>query len=398
MSTATILYMDVEAFSSRNGARQKTLIEGLTREVEYLLRAKLFPPPGLEPQVIALPSGDGLVLVFRHDIRLEWSFDTILELIHRLQHWGGCDASRTATCRECSENRATEEPRGNREIVRLRFGIHVGQVEMHSDIYRRSGICGHALSHARQLVECADGAQLLLSDAACEEYLGPGRTHRLVVGEQVVDIRMSNPLSLQIKPGESIQARQICVEKDNCWNSSPPRTSLRTVVAERSFRAAMNDGYLQRLGRAKMIAFVQGGTEALFDFTQFDLRNWLTGDTRGVWVFIAETKDPKVKKMNEQWKKLMSEIKTNWPEVRDLRLLKVEQPLHYSASFLDWECQGGRIDLVPSIYGVDGDRLPSIVLEWCGDSLPHLYDELTRSLSELRLKATDYPVEAFANG
>src|SRR5438874_6686906 len=86
MAAATIVFMDIVGFSKKPTSEQKRLVEGLTDEVMHCIRTLLKPPFQI-PEVLALPTGDGMALVFLHSAPRRWSHHTIYHLIHNLQQW-----------------------------------------------------------------------------------------------------------------------------------------------------------------------------------------------------------------------------------------------------------------------------------------------------------------------
>ena len=75
----------------------------------------MLSPPRRDPNIIALPSGDSMALVFLHSIYKEWDLSTIFKLIIRLQKWASV---------------ATDDTKP----VEIRFGVYVGPVEFITDI------------------------------------------------------------------------------------------------------------------------------------------------------------------------------------------------------------------------------------------------------------------------
>ena len=122
MLNHTILFTDVVSFSKKPTAEQKKLVEALTSEVIYELRPLLNPPLNL-PTLIALPTGDGLALAFLHKANHLWNRSTILKLIIRLHKW--------------AYDNSTPD-----NAISLRIGVHVGAVEIISDINNKPNVCG----------------------------------------------------------------------------------------------------------------------------------------------------------------------------------------------------------------------------------------------------------------
>ncbi|MCK4814161.1 hypothetical protein KA005_00200, partial [bacterium] len=120
MSAATILFTDIVSFSKKPTAEQRRLVESLTSEVVHELRTLLTPPLDT-PSIVALPTGDGLALAFIHRTNQPWDHATILRLILRIHQWANNQSS-------------------PHNLVSLRVGVHVGAVELVTDINGKTNL------------------------------------------------------------------------------------------------------------------------------------------------------------------------------------------------------------------------------------------------------------------
>ena len=141
MSAATILFMDVAGFSKKSTSEQNRLVNALTVEVLHELRILLMPPSG-KSNVLPLPTGDGMALAFLHDSVQKWDFMTILCLIVRLQKWAFQETTET-------------------ELVRIRFGVHLGRVELLTDINGKLNICGDTINYTQRIMDAANPMQAI---------------------------------------------------------------------------------------------------------------------------------------------------------------------------------------------------------------------------------------------
>ena len=152
MSAATILFTDIVSFSKKPTAEQRRLVESITSEVVHELRTILTPPLAT-PSIVALPTGDGLALAFLHRSNQPWNCSTILRVIFRLHQW--------------ADNQSSP-----RNLVNLRVGVHVGAVELFTDINGKANICGDTVNYAQRVMDAASPRQTLFSEAAFREYVG----------------------------------------------------------------------------------------------------------------------------------------------------------------------------------------------------------------------------------
>ena len=147
MVAATILFTDIVSFSKKSTAEQRRLIDALTSEIVYELRTLLKPPLG-NPDIIALPTGDGLSLVFLHQSSKSWDRNAILRVIARIHYWAYNQSSS------------------------LRVGVHVGTVELVTDINGKANVCGDTINYAQRVMDAASPKQTLFSEVAFREYVG----------------------------------------------------------------------------------------------------------------------------------------------------------------------------------------------------------------------------------
>ena len=152
MSAATILFTDIVSFSKKPTSEQKRLVESLTAEVVHEVRT-LLNPPMENPSVIALPTGDGMALAFLHRSDHPWTRATIFVLILRLHEWAHKQSSP-----------------GN--SVNLRIGVHVGAVELVTDINGQPNVCGDTINYTQRVMDAAGPKQTLFSEEAYREYIG----------------------------------------------------------------------------------------------------------------------------------------------------------------------------------------------------------------------------------
>ena len=152
MSAATIVFLDIVGFSNKPTAEQRTLVNSLTSEIAHELRPLLSPPMGTA-SVLAMPTGDGMALAFTHSHKQPWDRSTVFELLLRIQKWS----------HEESENHGE---------VSLRVGVHVGPVELLTDINGKPNICGETINYGQRIMDAGNPRQVLFSEVAFREYIG----------------------------------------------------------------------------------------------------------------------------------------------------------------------------------------------------------------------------------
>lgn len=153
MSAATVVFTDIVGFSRKSTTEQHRLVNTLTAEVVYELRP-LLSPVFSTPTVLCLPTGDGMCLAFLHTQGRTWDRCTVLRLVLRLHRWARDETTRGGP-------------------VSLRIGVHVGAIELITDINGRPNVCGDTINYAQRVMDAANPRQTLLSETAFREHFGP---------------------------------------------------------------------------------------------------------------------------------------------------------------------------------------------------------------------------------
>jgi class 3 adenylate cyclase len=134
--TAHVLFIDLVGFSQRPAERQAQLV----RELSALVRAAPeFQRAEAERELITLPTGDGMALVF---------FRYPLAPVQ-------CAVEIARAVASSSE-------------LAIRMGIHAGAVTRVIDATGRENLSGDGLNHAQRVMDCGDAGHVLVSTAAAD--------------------------------------------------------------------------------------------------------------------------------------------------------------------------------------------------------------------------------------
>ncbi len=106
MKAVVVVFFDIVGFSRFPSQIQKKLIDSVTKTVLSLLAPLLEVSKEL-PEVIALPTGDGMALVFIRHEKQAWDIKIIMNLIYILQEWASKESAIGSD-------------------VQLRIGVHTG--------------------------------------------------------------------------------------------------------------------------------------------------------------------------------------------------------------------------------------------------------------------------------
>jgi eukaryotic-like serine/threonine-protein kinase len=139
LEMAHVLFMDIVAYSTLPMDHQQRLLGELQEAVR---NTPEFTRAQAEDQLIRLPTGDGMALVFFHDP--EAPVRCAVELSRTLR----------------------QHPN-----IKLRMGIHSGPVYRVADINANRNVAGGGINIAQRVMDCGDAGHILVSRASAEVLL-----------------------------------------------------------------------------------------------------------------------------------------------------------------------------------------------------------------------------------
>ena len=157
---AEVLFLDIVGFTTLDRTKQ---ISVLARLKDIVRGAKDFCAAKTSKQLIALPTGDGMALVF-------------------MNATGGpgvaisCAESISESVSKSNETAADDEK------IRLRMGIHSGNVVRVEDINDQPNVAGEGINTAQRVMDCGDVGHILLSDKAVH-FLSDRKSQCLLLGK-----------------------------------------------------------------------------------------------------------------------------------------------------------------------------------------------------------------------
>ncbi len=137
LEMAHVLFLDIVGFSKLPMNDQREILRELQQTVSSSFA---FVRARRREQLISLPTGDGMALVFFGD--LESPARCALEVSQTLQE------------------------RGSR--LRLRMGVHTGPVYRVADINSNGNVAGGGINIAQRVMDCGDAGHILVSGTAAE--------------------------------------------------------------------------------------------------------------------------------------------------------------------------------------------------------------------------------------
>jgi len=376
MSAATILFTDIVSFSKKPTAEQRRLVEALTSKVIHELRPLLIPP--LEaPSILALPTGDGLALAFLHRPNQPWDRTTILHLILRMHRW--------------AHDQSTAY-----NSISLRVGVHVGPVELVTDINNRPNVCGDTINYSQRVMDAASPRQTLFSDAAFREYVG-AESPVCTTPPFSEDLRAEfhGPIEVFAKHGLQILVYKLVLEPSQpYWSNDDPIAKHLMLVTLTSLPKEVVGSFSEQIEQATHIALIQlTGDRFISNFNEGKIK--FSKHLKRLWVFMPAPEiyatlhltEPQataklVTECAHKWKDLLATLKTQLPNA-DLKLGLFQEPPYFGASFIDWERPGGKIHVSPYIWNIAAPNCPGYDMFWLGKKPSSIYETYVEGLQYL---------------
>jgi class 3 adenylate cyclase/NTP pyrophosphatase (non-canonical NTP hydrolase) len=202
LEVAHVLFMDVVAYSILPMEKQRETVQDLQ---DLVRRTPQFTSATAKKQVISLPTGDGMALVFSDNA--EAPVQCALEIVYLLQKSGS--------------------------QIKLRMGIHAGPVYRGEDINLKQNFTGAGINLAQRVMDCGDAGHILISKAAADllNQVSRWRTGLHDLGEA------------EVKHGERIHLFNFYTE--DAGNSTLPRKLQAAEVSTASETPRMPAGRMR---------------------------------------------------------------------------------------------------------------------------------------------------------
>ena len=139
-----VLFLDIVGYSKLRTTEQRARLQQLTEIV--LASAQVVQSS--DEQLVKLPAGDGMALVFRHD------------------------AEEPAQCAVEIATALRLHPE-----LPVRMGIHSGPVSAVTDVSGRGNLAGAGINLAQRVMDCGDAGHILLSKRVADDLEHTGRWH-----------------------------------------------------------------------------------------------------------------------------------------------------------------------------------------------------------------------------
>lgn len=379
MSAAIIVFMDIVGFSKKPTFEQQRLVSLLNVEVIHEIRTLLLPPIG-PPKVVALPTGDGMALCFLHDDIDNLDRLTIFNLICRIQKWAH---------RESNLN----------DSVQLRFGIHVGRVQLITDINGQMNVCGHTINYSQRVMDAANPKQLLFSEQAFGELIGQGNP--VVELENGQEMSFAGPFEIFAKHGLQIPVYAARLNPDqDWWSNEDPVARHLMLVTLTPLPKEVGGTFADRLEEARQIALIQiTGDRLLEKLVSGEIT--FSPELEKLWVFMPHVETyssfhryssmANERLLNDSiisWKSYLTNLAEDHQNA-NIKLGLFRDPPFIGASFLDWDRPKGKIHVSPYVWNVEAPRCPGYDLEWIGSRPSNIYETYLQGLDYLNTNTSN---------
>src|SRR5438094_219287 len=230
-----VLFIDIVGYSKLLNEEQKERLKQLTEIVLATAPVR----EATDEQLVRLPTGDGMALVFRHSA--EEPARCALEIAEALQ-------------------KHPELP--------VRMGIHSGPVSEVTDVSGRTNLAGAGINVAQRVMDCGDAGHILLSQHVADDLVPsrqwPSRLRDLGECEVKHGVRLhlvnlyAEPLGNAAVPQKFQQAAPKPVTEKPAWRSAGLITALVLVAI-----LAAGAAYYFTAHRSKAIAIPETSIAAL---------------------------------------------------------------------------------------------------------------------------------------
>ena len=369
MASSRILFCDIVGFSKLTVDKQVTFTNLLNAEMSTGLHKWLSPSQG-QPEIIGLPTGDGLALVFLKSERPSWDFKDIFKIAIQLTQLS------------------------HKEKLLLRLGIHSGEVEIVTDINGRSNVCGDAINMAQRVMNAANDGQVLLSGDFINQHIGVNGTLKIEQNSQYFELSTGSRVQVFAKHNRMIEVVPIGLKDAEGssvpgWDDSIPDSTRVLPISLTPLPKAIsvtnsnisNKSFLDHLVEAQSIALVQLTGENLLRVIEKS-EILFSENLERFWVFMPHPDSikeyGKSAPMNQlelltaciqKWKEILIKIQSYRPKAH-IKLGLFRQPPFLGGSFIDWNKNGGKIHISPYIWEVPAKECPGFDLERKGET-PH---------------------------
>lgn len=376
MASATILFCDIVSFSKKPTDFQKVLIESLTSEVLYHVRKDLFKPFNTT-DLIVLPTGDGMAIAFIHSEGKLWDVESILTLSFKLHIW------------------AFNQSKNNSD-VKMRVGIHVGDVEFLVDINGKTNICGDSINYAQRVMDAANPGQILISETAFRHYFNLSPIDRIInISNIPYSVHPSSPIETYAKHGLRMLVHSLLLNNDNDWyDNSEPYSKNIMLLSTTPLPKEIIGSFSDSLSTAKEIALLQLTGERLLKKIQNNEIQF-SENLKTLYVIMPDsssfnkeyyksivTGSDDIEKLLSDWEIALKGIHKKASHI-DVRLITFKEPPYIGASFIDWNNPGGKIHVSPYIWNVKASECPGYDIFWLGQVQPAIYKAYVTGLDYL---------------
>ena len=379
MKTAVVVFFDIVSFSKFPSRIQKNLVDSVTKTVLSLL-GSLLEVSKEQPEVIALPTGEGMALVFIRNEKQAWDIKIIMDLIYSLQEWA-------------SKENAIDS------YVQLRIGVHTGQIEIIVDVNRRPNVCGHTINFTQRVMDSANARQVLFSDDAFNELVGLAFPQYSFSPKCFASFE--GPYQVMAKHNMPMLVRKIVITPSQGWwsNEDPISKDMITVQLTPLPKEIFGQ-FSDRISSAENVALIQLTGDRILEALKSG-KVQLSSKLKQLLVFMPDPgiygamKLPahySIQDYTENcirgWKEYLTTLKLQ-NSFCIVKLGLFEEPPYFGASFVDWQKPHGKIHVSPYVWSTTSADCPGYELEWLGPQPSPAYQKYVIGLDSLNAHSSN---------
>jgi class 3 adenylate cyclase len=139
------IFLDVEKYTERSIEAQSDVVNYLNKIVKESVEQN-----GLkENDLLYIPTGDGLCLAINRESKFDIHMLIALDILQRILNHNN-------------------EQVDNMRMFNVRIGINENTDNVIKDINGKTNVAGSGINYASRIMDCADGGQILVSQAVCD--------------------------------------------------------------------------------------------------------------------------------------------------------------------------------------------------------------------------------------
>lgn len=358
-----IISLDIVEYTKKSELEQLQLFRRFQREVHHVLYDEI-----ADDECILIPTGDGMI-VGLENTDPENTYVRSFDLVAAMIKWT------------------------NANSCQLRTSIHIGDVNVLTDINRRSNLVGSTINDATRILGGADKGAIIISKVFLEKFFTVDAIHigaELPVTDQYV-VKIVDEDSIVDKHNKVHKVYSVALSDQEAEYGT--RTKIASRYSARVYSTDypkienMKKEFSHRVRNASRIVFIGIFNPSVLEVIEQlreELRERVTIDIHFAADNLESTLQTFFGSVNESTqlttKQASMKAITNWHqnhpcrELIELRMHEYSSMLPLGASMVDFDISGsGFIHVSNYLPGVLPSKTPYMEIDWRTESIPPLY-------------------------